>query len=80
MIKILITGGAGFIPSCIAEKLAENPEHKIVLVDNFLTGHSDKIPVSSHNNIKFIKCDVNNFHDCQNVVQPIRTRSRFERN
>ena len=38
MVKILITGGAGFIPSCLAEKLAENPENFIVIVDNFITG------------------------------------------
>jgi nucleoside-diphosphate-sugar epimerase len=67
MTKILITGGAGFIPSCIAEKLAEKVEHQIVVVDNFLTGHVDKIPASIHNNIKFIKCDVNSFQDISGV-------------
>ena len=55
MTKILITGGAGFIPSCLAEKLAEKKEHQIVIVDNFLTGRIEKIPVSKHDNIKFIK-------------------------
>ncbi len=40
MTKILVTGGAGFIPSCIAEKLAEKKENYIVVVDNFLTGSS----------------------------------------
>ena len=29
MSKILITGGAGFIGSCLAEKLAEKPENTI---------------------------------------------------
>ncbi len=67
MTKILITGGAGFIPSCIAEKLAENKDNQLVLVDNFLTGHQNKIPTSTHNNIKFIKCDVNNFQDISGV-------------
>jgi len=67
MTSILVTGGAGFIPSCIAEKLAENKENHLVLVDNFLTGHPSKIPVSKNNNIKFIKCDVNNFADISSV-------------
>lgn len=67
MTSILVTGGAGFIPSCIAEKLAENKENRLVLVDNFLTGHPSKIPVSKNNNIKFIKCDVNNFADISSV-------------
>jgi nucleoside-diphosphate-sugar epimerase len=67
MTKILVTGGAGFIPSCIAEKLAEKKENYLVVVDNFLTGHPSKIPTSAHNNVKFIKCDVNNFQDISGV-------------
>ena len=63
MVKILITGGAGFIPSCLAEKLASNPENYIVIVDNFITGSKSKIPKSVHNNIKFIKADCNDFND-----------------
>jgi len=43
MASILVTGGAGFIPSCLAEKLAENPENKLVLIDNFVTGFKKKI-------------------------------------
>jgi nucleoside-diphosphate-sugar epimerase len=42
--KILVTGGAGFIGSAVAEKLAENPENYVVIVDNFLTGSPVKIP------------------------------------
>ena len=48
MTKILITGGAGFIPSCLAERLAEKSENQLVLVDNFLTGRVEKIPQSKH--------------------------------
>jgi nucleoside-diphosphate-sugar epimerase len=67
MSKILITGGAGFIPSYLAEKLAENPENKIVIVDNLLTGSIEKIPQSKHNNIRFVKCDVNDFTSISSV-------------
>ncbi|HVA97678.1 MAG TPA: NAD-dependent epimerase/dehydratase family protein [Bacteroidia bacterium] len=65
--KILVTGGAGFIASALAEKLAENAENFIVIVDNFLTGDVKKVPVSKHANIKFIKCDVNDFKDISGV-------------
>ena len=65
--KILVTGGAGFIPSVLAEKLAENSENEIVIVDNLLTGSMEKIPVSKHNNIKFIKCDANDLNDISGV-------------
>lgn len=67
--KILVTGGAGFIPSCLVEKLAENEQNFVVIVDNLLTGSLDKIPVSKHNNIKFIKCDVNNFNEISAVFR-----------
>ena len=38
MRKILITGGAGFIASSLAERLAKDPENYVVIVDNLLTG------------------------------------------
>lgn len=67
MTKILVTGGAGFIASGLAEKLAEDSENYIVIVDNLRTGDLEKIPSSKHNNIKFIKCDVNDFSDISAV-------------
>jgi len=67
MANILITGGAGFIPSALAEKLAQKAEDKIVIVDNLLTGSIEKIPHSPHNNIRFVKCDVNDFTDISGV-------------
>jgi UDP-glucose 4-epimerase len=72
MINILVTGGAGFIPSCLAEKLAENPDHQLVLVDNFATGHPSKIPTSIDNNIRFIKADVNRFDDISSIFYAFR--------
>ena len=57
--KILITGGAGFVGSAMAEKLASDPENHVVIFDNLLTGYKEKIPVSVHNNIEFVQGDVN---------------------
>ncbi len=67
MKKILITGGAGFIASCLAEKLSENAENHIVIVDDLSTGSIEKIPQSKHDNIRFIKADVNVFEDISNI-------------
>lgn len=67
MTKILVTGGAGFIPSCLAEKLAENEKFEIVIVDNLLTGSIDKLPKSPNENIRFIKCDVNIFSEISDI-------------
>jgi UDP-glucuronate decarboxylase len=71
---ILVTGGAGFIASALVEKLAENPDFSIVIVDNLLTGSQDKIPTSPHDNIRFIRCDVNHYIDLSTVMMS----NRFE--
>ena len=55
MVKVLITGGAGFVPSSLADKLLSYPDIAVVLVDNFLTGKQENIP--QHPNCTFIKCD-----------------------
>lgn len=67
-INILVTGGAGFVGSAVVEKLAQNPDNFIIAIDNLLTGSQDKIPVSAHNNIRFIRCDVNNYTDLSAVM------------
>ena len=67
MSKILITGGAGFIASELAEKLAQKPENEIVIVDNFITGSRDKMPLDQYDNLHFIKCDVNNYETISSV-------------
>lgn len=66
MVKVLITGGAGFIPSSLAEKLLSLGDYEVVLVDNFLTGRKENIPV--HENCTFIKCDVNSFNDISSIM------------
>lgn len=67
-INILVTGGAGFVGSAMVEKLAQNPDNFIIAIDNLLTGSQDKIPFSIHNNIRFIRCDVNNYTDLSAVM------------
>jgi UDP-glucose 4-epimerase len=67
--RILVTGGAGFVASCLAQKLADNPENTIVIVDNLLTGSESKLPISIHENVRFIKADVNDFNDISSIFQ-----------
>ncbi|HRS53638.1 MAG TPA: NAD-dependent epimerase/dehydratase family protein [Bacteroidales bacterium] len=68
MRNILITGGAGFIGSCLAEKLIEDPDNFCVLVDDLSTGDINKLPSKPQNNWKFIKCDINNYRDIAEVM------------
>ena len=70
--NILITGGAGFIPSSLAERLLKDENTFLVLVDNFVTGHQKNIPV--YPNIKFIKADVNDF----SAISAIMTSYSFD--
>lgn len=61
--RILVTGGAGFVASSLAQRLADNPDNYVVIVDNLLTGSMEKLPLNVHDNVKYIKADVNNFND-----------------
>ena len=68
MAKILITGGAGFIGSSLAETLINTTDHKIVIVDNMLTGDIKRLPASQNDSWRFIKADCNNFQDISSVM------------
>lgn len=70
--RILVTGGAGFIGSGLAQKLANDPDNFVVIVDNLQTGSISKLPVSPHENIKFIKADVNDFEDISSLLNAYR--------
>lgn len=70
--KILITGGAGFIGSSLAERLARDPDNYVVIVDNLLTGTHSKVPKSVHHNVKFIKADVNDQKDISAIFVAYR--------
>ncbi len=60
--KILITGGAGFIGSWVAEAMiAEGFE--VVVVDDLSSGREENIP----NEADFIKCDIRDFQSLERV-------------
>jgi nucleoside-diphosphate-sugar epimerase len=70
--RVLITGGAGFVPSSLADALLEREDTELVLVDNFLTGKKENIP--DHPRCRFIKNDVNNYND----IAPVFLAFRFD--
>jgi len=72
MQKILITGGAGFLASSLADSLLATQQYELVLVDNLVTGDLRKLPQNP--NSRFIKCDVNNYDD----IAAIMTAYKFD--
>ncbi|MBL7965292.1 MAG: NAD-dependent epimerase/dehydratase family protein [Flavobacteriales bacterium] len=77
MARILVTGAAGFIASEMALRLAEDPAHEVVAVDNLLTGDVAKLDLAGHPRIHFIKCDVNRFEDISSVFYAWRFEHVF---
>ena len=65
--KILVTGGAGFIGSSLAEYLLQKTQAQVVVVDNYLTGKSQNLPNSER--FRFIKADANDFNDIASIFQ-----------
>jgi len=56
--NILITGGAGFIGSHIADTLMDNND--ILIVDNFSTGNLKNLKNPEHDNLQIVNADICN--------------------
>lgn len=59
---ILITGGAGFIGSHIADILIQN-NYKVIIADNLSTGKKENI----NNKAIFYNIDIKNYNDLENI-------------
>lgn len=69
--KILITGGAGFIGSNLCEYFLNKGNH-VTCLDNFATGHRRNIEhLSSNDKFKLIVGDIRNIEDCKTATQNI---------
>lgn len=55
--KIVVTGGAGFLGSHLCDKLIEQG-HQIICIDNLITGNADNIAhLQNNSNFQFIEAD-----------------------
>ena len=61
--KILVTGGAGYIGSTAVAMLIQ-AGHEVVVLDDQSTGHADAVP----NDVKFIKGTLLNDNDLNHAL------------
>ena len=61
--KILLTGGAGYIGSHVLLSIIEN-KHEVIVIDDLSTGNKNLIP----ENIKLINTNINNSEKISNVL------------
>jgi len=67
-LNILITGGAGFVCSHLADTLFEK-NHNLILLDNLLTGNKNNIEhLLDHKNVNFIQHDVQDHIDISQEI------------
>ncbi|ARF12357.1 GDP-mannose 4,6 dehydratase [Klosneuvirus KNV1] len=72
-LRILVTGGAGFIGSHIVEYLLKNNVKYVRIVDNLATGNMNNIKhlLDMYSNIEFIHGDLSNYNICMACVKDI---------
>ena len=71
MMKILITGGAGFIGSNLCDYFIQKG-NEVICLDNFATGHLHNLNgVINNLNFTLIEGDIRNLSDCQKAVEGV---------
>lgn len=69
--RILVTGGAGFIGSNICEELLLR-NHEVVCLDNFITGHKENLSeFLSNPHFSLIEGDIRDYETCAAAMQAI---------
>jgi nucleoside-diphosphate-sugar epimerase len=66
--KILVTGGAGYIGSIMVPKLLKEG-HKVTVVDNFLYGQNSLLDCCNNENLNIVRGDVRNKELMTNLVK-----------
>ena len=66
--RLLITGGAGFIGSYLVDKLSEDKNNEVIIFDNFHRGKKEKISQAlKKNNVKLIEGDIRSPEDIEKI-------------
>lgn len=65
--KIVVTGGAGFIGSWVADAFLEEG-HEVLIIDDLSTGVEENLPTAA----QFIKCDIRDFENLNKIISDFR--------
>ena len=68
--KILITGGAGFIGSHITQSLIEDG-HEVIVYDNFSTGLMENLDQIKNERLEIINADILDFDSLNNAMDKV---------
>ena len=71
-LSFLVSGGAGFIGSHIAEYLLKNDAGKVRVIDNFANGFESNLDVlRAYNGFEFMEGDIRNLETCRKACEGI---------
>ena len=68
MVKVLITGGAGYIGTSLIPQVL-NEGYQVTVFDNLIHGGNQLLPFFNHPNFEFVKGDIRDANQLKNVVK-----------
>ena len=69
--RIVVTGGAGFIGSHLCDRLVE-ADHEVIAIDNLVTGDAKNIEhLAADDHFSYIRHDVSNFISVSGKVDAV---------
>ena len=66
--RILITGGAGYVGTSVIPQLLDEG-HKVRVLDNTMYGGNQLLPFFRNKNFEFHNADIRNLDDVRNAVR-----------